>query len=72
MKKQLGIAGAALLALPLLLGGCGEGAGEGASPDEDRTRYQPEGGPADVPGSGLGAPQTAEGDADNPPPTDGG
>lgn len=67
MKKQLGIAGAALLALPFLLGGCGEGAGEGASPDEDRTRFQPET-TRDAPGGELGAPETTEGDADNPPP----
>jgi hypothetical protein len=67
MKKQFGLAGAVLLALPFMLAGCGEGASEGASPDEDRTRFQPET-TREAPASGLNAPDTSEGDGDAPPP----
>lgn len=67
MKKQHGIATAALLALPFLLAGCGEGTGEGASADEDRTRFQPQS-TREAAGSQLGEPQTSEGDANTPPP----
>ena len=72
MKKQHGIAAAALLALPFLLAGCGEGSGEGASPDEDRTRFQPQTS-RPAAGSQLGEPDTSEGDPNNPaPPPPGG
>jgi len=68
-KTKLGVVGASLLALPFLLGGCGEGAGEGASPDEDRTRYTPET-QRPAPGGELGRPQQTEGDGEAPPPPD--